>query len=600
MPKRNTRNTALRTRLQRIVREAKQDGPPAEIIFDQMSVVAVVLDTGLRVVRFNRAAERLFGKSWEEVRGRPFDETIDVADNLNRDLHIQSVIALGTPAEVDEIEVTSPDTDQQFYFSFAIDPVVDSDARIVGVSILGVDVTELADLRRHLSTQNEDLVALQQVSNALRKTMDLDKALFIIASALTSHEGGGYDHAMIFTVDQDREFLTGRVCVDSIGLQEVWGMWRGLTSSDAPLKQLLQQRQPALAKRWGALTDVANSIRVPLTDESSIFVHAIRNGETVTAETMQENGLSVHEAIREHFDLKYFAAAPLLIDREAIGVIVVDASKRKRPFGGTRLTMLEMFADQAALAISNGMTFQSVLDRAQKDSLTGLFNHGHFQDQLRAEVDRALRYETPLSLIMLDIDHFKRFNDEHGHQIGDLVLRQTALLIGSLVRINDIPARYGGEEFAVLLPHTDYDSALKLAERLRSGIERKVSVRTEKGNIGVAASLGVASLPVHSDAASGLVAIADEAMYLAKESGRNQVRGADELDPSRPKKGKKTKRPTTKRPTKKTPKRPSKKSKKKSAKKPAKKSETKSKDSTASKIARRVKSKLVRTPKPDA
>src|SRR5690606_31823497 len=108
-----------------------------------------------------------------------------------------------------------------------------------------------------------------------------------------------------------------------------------------------------------------------------------------------------------------------------------------------------MFASQAALAINNGLMFQSVLDRAQRDSLTRLYNHGHFQETLRAELERASRYSTPLSLILLDIDHFKRFNDTWGHQVGDKVLKQTALLLGALVRVTDVAARYGGEEFAL-------------------------------------------------------------------------------------------------------------------------------------------------------
>src|SRR5690606_33746935 len=135
-------------------------------------------------------------------------------------------------------------------------------------------------------------------------------------------------------------------------------------------------------------------------------------------------------------------------------------------------------------------------------SLTRLYNHGHFQETLRAELERASRYNTPLSLILLDIDHFKRFNDTWGHQVGDKVLKQTALLLGALVRVTDVAARYGGEEFALLLPQTDYSAALDLAERLRSGVERKVTVAGPGGEkIGVTASFGVASFPQHGSEA---------------------------------------------------------------------------------------------------
>jgi diguanylate cyclase (GGDEF)-like protein len=320
--------------------------------------------------------------------------------------------------------------------------------------------------------------------------------------------------------------------VDSIGLRDAWGIWRALTSHDAPLQKALEATQPVLARRWGELSDLVRSVKVPLNDATSILVHAVRTGETVTNDDIVEgSGLRVHPAIAEHFPLKRFAAAPLLADREAIGVIVVDASTRKRDFSIERITLLEMFANQAALAINNGLIFQDVLDRAQRDSLTRLYNHGHFQEVLRGEIDRSTRYGQPLSLILLDIDHFKRFNDTYGHQTGDRVLKQTALLLSALVRVTDLPARYGGEEFALLLPHTDYKHALELAERLRVGVERKVVVSGPKGEkIGVTASFGVSSFPDHADNAHDLVTCADASLYIAKDRGRNRVVGAGEVD----------------------------------------------------------------------
>lgn len=218
--------------------------------------------------------------------------------------------------------------------------------------------------------------------------------------------------------------------------------------------------------------------------------------------------------------------------------------------------MLEMFANQAALAINNGLIFQNVLDRAQRDSLTRLYNHGHFQDALRNEIERSSRYNNPVSLILLDIDHFKKFNDTWGHQTGDMVLKQTALLLSALVRVTDLPARYGGEEFALLLPQTEYEHAVELAERLRIGVERKVVVTGPNGEkIGVTASFGVSSFPRNAADAHDLVMCADAALYVAKDRGRNCVVGADDVDDveEATEKKKSTKRPTMKRPTMKQP-----------------------------------------------
>lgn len=551
------RETALQERLERRTRTLDLGGPPPKRIFDQVSIVSVVLDTNMRVVRYNRAAERLFRVPFTAVLGRPYDEILPVISEVNRNHIFQRTVALGVPSEEKEVRIEDPDSGEVFFFDFAIDPILDDNAHMAGVSIIGLDTTERALLKQRLAHQNEDLIALQQVSNALRKTMDLEKALFIIASALTSAEGGSYDHAIIFTVDQDRENLVGQICVDSIGLREAWGIWRGLTSHDAPLKKSLESTQPVLARRWGELSELVQSVKVPLSDESSILVHAVRTGETVTHQTMKdEPHLRVHPDIAKHFPLKKFAAAPLLADREAIGVIVVDATSRKHDVGPERITMLEMFANQAALAINNGLIYQNVLDRAQRDSLTRLYNHGHFQEALRTEIERATRYGNPLSLIMLDIDHFKRFNDTWGHQTGDRVLKQTALLLSALVRVTDLPARYGGEEFALLLPQTEYDHAMELAERLRMGVERKVVVGGPNGEkIGVTASFGVASFPRHAEDAHNLVMCADAALYVAKDRGRNCVVGTDSVDDieEAAELKKATKRPTMKRPTKKQP-----------------------------------------------
>lgn len=506
-------------------------GPPAKRIFDQVSIVAVVLDTNMRIVRFNRAAERLFGKAYHEVLGRPYDEVLEIFGRVNRDHIIQRTIALATPNEAREVEIVDPSDGESYFFDFTVDPILGDDGKLAGVSVIGLDSTERTLLRRKLADQNRDLLALQRVSNALRKTMDLERAALIIASALTSGESGGYAQAMIFLVDEHREFLQGTVCVDSLGVSDPRGIWRGLTSNDGPVALSLEKSQPILARRWGELSDRVKSIKVPLTAEHSILAHAVRTGETITHDTLRDHPqLRVHEAVTKHFDMKHFAAAPLLADREAIGLIVVDAGGKPMHFSPEQLTMLEMFASQAALAINNALKYQNMVDRAQRDSLTRLYNHGHFQEVLKTELDRAERYGNEISLVMLDIDHFKKFNDVYGHQTGDKVLRQTALLLNSLVRVSDVAARYGGEEFAVLLPQTPYKAARETAERLRDGVARKATVIGPNGEkLSVTASFGVATFPGHARTAAELVSLADEALYLAKERGRNRVCGADQL-----------------------------------------------------------------------
>jgi two-component system cell cycle response regulator len=157
------------------------------------------------------------------------------------------------------------------------------------------------------------------------------------------------------------------------------------------------------------------------------------------------------------------------------------------------------------------------------DGLTKLHNHRHFQDELARAFEESQRYQRPLSLAMIDIDFFKKFNDTHGHAVGDDVLKRAAELYRSSVRSTDLVARYGGEEFAVMMPETELDDGIAFAEKIRQLIET-TPLQTQAGPLNVTVSLGVASVPqsrIHT--AKELIVAADKALYRAKRNGRNQV-----------------------------------------------------------------------------
>ncbi|MCY1080444.1 GGDEF domain-containing response regulator [Archangium lansingense] len=156
------------------------------------------------------------------------------------------------------------------------------------------------------------------------------------------------------------------------------------------------------------------------------------------------------------------------------------------------------------------------------DGLTGVHNHRYFQERLREEFRRAQRYDDTLSLILIDLDHFKAFNDTHGHQVGDIVLRDVAASLQRSVRETDLLARYGGEEFAILLPRTPLAGALTVAERVWR--ELGVLLTGPERTLRVTASLGVSTFPHHAvNSAEQLVHSADQALYRAKDEGRNRI-----------------------------------------------------------------------------
>jgi diguanylate cyclase (GGDEF)-like protein len=171
---------------------------------------------------------------------------------------------------------------------------------------------------------------------------------------------------------------------------------------------------------------------------------------------------------------------------------------------------------------------QELLELSRTDGLTGLTNRRHFEERLVAEFTRSNRYRSPLSCLLLDIDHFKKVNDSWGHPFGDLVLKEVAMVARKVLRDVDTLARYGGEELVALLPETSPEEALRAAERVREGIEALRLPFSAPGkptvDVRCTASIGVATYPAPGiDAQDALVHAADECLYAAKQNGRNQV-----------------------------------------------------------------------------
>jgi diguanylate cyclase (GGDEF)-like protein len=166
---------------------------------------------------------------------------------------------------------------------------------------------------------------------------------------------------------------------------------------------------------------------------------------------------------------------------------------------------------------------QALQNLAIRDGLTGLYNHRTSYSLLEDELNRSRRYTRPLALLMLDIDHFKRVNDTCGHRAGDLVLCELSELLMHHAREIDHVCRYGGEEMILILPETDTEMAMNIAERIRKAVETQVFDVSDEKQLSITISIGVASYPVHAETKEALVTAADNAMYQAKQSGRNRV-----------------------------------------------------------------------------
>ena len=212
---------------------------------------------------------------------------------------------------------------------------------------------------------------------------------------------------------------------------------------------------------------------------------------------------------------------PLCVRGEPIGYLTMD-SREVGAYDEQDALLVQAFADEVAIAIENANLFKQVNHLAITDPLTNIYNRRYFFEAARRELERARRYQSPLSLIMLDIDHFKRVNDNHGHQVGDRVLVGVTNRCREKLREVDICARYGGEEFVFLLPETDLEGARQVAERLCSVINDTPIEAGEK-QIHISVSLGVAELDEDCQDIQALVRRADMAQYVSKEKGRARV-----------------------------------------------------------------------------
>lgn len=184
--------------------------------------------------------------------------------------------------------------------------------------------------------------------------------------------------------------------------------------------------------------------------------------------------------------------------------------------------LLEILTNQLTTSIAKALYVEKINLMATTDGLTGVYNHRHFQEKFSEVLERAKRYDEIFSLILLDIDFFKKVNDTYGHPVGDLVLKKVSQKIKSSSRKIDIVARYGGEEFAIILPQIDRDNALKFAERLRKEIS-EMTIIFDGGKLNVTVSMGISSFPSDGQEKAVLIDKADKCLYEAKKLGRNRV-----------------------------------------------------------------------------
>ncbi len=227
------------------------------------------------------------------------------------------------------------------------------------------------------------------------------------------------------------------------------------------------------------------------------------------------------------FHTKSIIATPLISRGRLIGVVEIMNKLGETPFDEKDLDLLQTLTDHAAIAIENARLYEKARRLAITDDLTGLYNSRHCDLFLKKALEEAIKKETPLSLLFIDLDHMKEVDDTYGHLMGGHALKEVADRISALVKPPDMASRYGGDEYVIILLGKNSQKAVELAEKIRLKLEAEPFLKSHNLTCKITASIGIASYPEHAGSTDELFSKADKAMYQVKESGKNKVKLAD-------------------------------------------------------------------------
>ena len=345
--------------------------------------------------------------------------------------------------------------------------------------------TSIQKARLYARTQEhlQIMTTLRSISHTVASSLDLEKILDNVIQLLK--DSFGYTYLSIYLLDGDTLHLGAQL--------------------GYPVDMLIHE--------------------IPIT--KGVIGRTARNQQTQLVRDVSQDP----EFLRGSYEVRSEVAVPLIKEGQVLGVLNVE-SDREGLLNENVANLLNALAGSVAIAIDNARLHAEVKRMAMTDVISGLSNRRAFDEIIEAELIRASRYHQPLSLIILDLDSFKEYNDKWGHPAGDVRLREVADLLRLKVRDPDVAARYGGEEFAIILPNTSKLGAMKLAERLRRAAEESApQVNGDRYPVsGYTISLGVATFPDDATSIEELLLMADNAELMAKRLGKNRVHAANSSD----------------------------------------------------------------------
>lgn len=452
----------------------------------------------------NAAYARMVGYEPEELIGRDWRGTIHPDDRDMLGEAYQSMLSHGR-VEAEARGIRKNGTG--FYAHVTMVATYDGRRRVVGHCCFMRDITARKLAEAKLAESNNKLIEwVTQLEQRAHERMLLSEMGELLQSCLTSDEAYGiaarfagklfpHDSGALYMINESRNYVEAVV---------TWGGVSGSTKVFHP-DDCWCLRRGQIHAAGDPLTDILCRHFEALPETTSLCVPLVGQGETV--------GMMYLQRVSPRSESSLDAVACPFADKQNLAKIM---------------------AEQFTLALSNLRLREVLQAQAIRDPLTGLFNRRYMEESLQREVARAVRVNAPLAVLMLDLDHFKHFNDTFGHAAGDKILREVGVCIKSLIRGEDIGCRYGGEEFTIILPRSTPEAAQGKAEMLRDAVKRLQVEDSGRYLGGLTLSVGVAAFPADGTTGEEVVKSADRALYQAKAEGRDRVVTSDRLIASRP------------------------------------------------------------------
>jgi diguanylate cyclase (GGDEF)-like protein/PAS domain S-box-containing protein len=467
--------------------ELREERNFVSTILDTAGALVVVLNRDGQIIRFNRACEQTTGYSFEDTKGRSFWEVFVAAQEMER--VVADFRRLQSGQQVQEREnhwVTR--SGEQRLIAWSSSVLFDSDGMVKYIIGTGIDVTERQQAEAALQKSKEDLTAwvnelemrnreitlLNEMTDLLQTCVNTDEAHDVIAQSL--HQLFATESGALFGLSESRNFLE---------TMAVWG--------DALHTERIFAAEECWAVRRGRLHVVEDS-------GSGLLCRHV-NQPLVTG----------------------YLCMPMMAQGEVLGILYLQSTDPGVKLSESKQRVAVTVTEHIALALANLKLRETLRNQSIRDPLTGLFNRRYMEESLELEMSRAARSKRSLGVIMIDIDHFKHFNDSFGHEAGDLMLRELGAFLQTHIREGDIACRYGGEEFTLILPEASLEVVRQRADQLREEF-KFMKVQVQGQSLGpVTLSLGVALFPRHGASIETLLRMADQALYRAKAAGRDRV-----------------------------------------------------------------------------